>query len=189
MNNYLLAGVGGQGTVVASKLLAQCAIARGETVHTAETIGMAQRGGCVVSHVRIGGTASPLIPAHCADTILGFEPAEAVRTLQFLRPGGAMVVSPIAVKPVTDALAAVSYDGAAMIEFLKAQDIQLVVPDMARVIEECGTAKVLNVALLAVAAREKVIDFSLEELAEAVRVSLNPKFLDLNLRAIQVAAE
>mgnify|MGYP003254055810 CR=1 FL=1 len=60
--DILLCGVGGQGTVLASKLLAQCAINRGLGAHTAETIGMAQRGGCVVSHVRIGAAASPLIP-------------------------------------------------------------------------------------------------------------------------------
>ena len=73
--NILLCGVGGQGTVLASKLLAQCAINRGLGAHTAETIGMAQRGGCVVSHVRIGAAASPLIPEHAADLILAFEPA------------------------------------------------------------------------------------------------------------------
>ena len=82
--NILLSGVGGQGTVLASKLLARCAIARGEAAHTAETIGMAQRGGCVTSHVRIGKCFSPMIPKGCADAIIAFEPAEAVRCLDFL---------------------------------------------------------------------------------------------------------
>ena len=80
--NCILAGVGGQGTVLASKLIAQAGLSSGQMVRTAETIGMAQRGGCVVSHVRIGDAASPLIPERCADLILAFEPAEAVRCLR-----------------------------------------------------------------------------------------------------------
>ena len=103
--DILLAGVGGQGTVLASKILARCAIARGETAHTAETIGMAQRGGCVTSHVRIGNASAPLIARGCADTIIAFEPAEAVRALPYLKKGGAVIVNTAAVKPVTDTLA------------------------------------------------------------------------------------
>ena len=80
--NILLCGVGGQGIVLASKLIAQAAIADGLCARTAETIGMAQRGGCVVSHVRIGKEVwSPLVSRGGADFILSFEPAEAVRNL------------------------------------------------------------------------------------------------------------
>ena len=82
--NILLCGVGGQGTVLASKLLAATAGAADLTVHSAETIGMAQRGGPVTSHVRIGADAfSPLIPKGSADLIIAFEPAEAVRNLDY----------------------------------------------------------------------------------------------------------
>ena len=89
MYNILLSGVGGQGTVLASKLIAAAALAKGLTVHTAETIGMAQRGGCVVSHVRIGENVySPLIPKGTADVIIAFEPAEAVRVASYLKKGG-----------------------------------------------------------------------------------------------------
>ena len=89
MINIILCGVGGQGTVLASKILASAAGARGESAHTAETIGMAQRGGSVVSHVRIGEDAySPLIAKGCADTIIAFEPAEAVRAFPYLKKGG-----------------------------------------------------------------------------------------------------
>ncbi len=78
--NCLLAGVGGQGTVLASRVLAQTAISRELPACTAETIGMAQRGGCVISQVRIGTTdCGPIIPLHQADLLLGFEPAEALR--------------------------------------------------------------------------------------------------------------
>ena len=80
--NVLLCGVGGQGTVLASRLIALAAMEKGMEARGAETIGMAQRGGSVVSHVRIGGEIySPMIPHKGADVMIGFEPAEAVRCL------------------------------------------------------------------------------------------------------------
>ena len=83
--DILICGVGGQGTVLASKLIASAAMNLGNVVHSAETIGMAQRGGSVTSHIRIGNTASsPLIPMGSADLILAFEPSEAVRNLAYL---------------------------------------------------------------------------------------------------------
>ena len=106
MIDILLAGVGGQGTVLAAKVLAQAAQNKGWQVRTAETIGMAQRGGSVVSHVRIGeGAYSPLIAKGCADAIIAFEPAEAVRAFPYLKKGGSVTVSSSPVKPVTDSLA------------------------------------------------------------------------------------
>ena len=84
--DIVICGVGGQGTVLASKILASAAMECGEVVHSAETIGMAQRGGSVTSHVRIGDHAySPLVPHGSADMILAFEPAEAVRNLVYLK--------------------------------------------------------------------------------------------------------
>lgn len=92
--NILLCGVGGQGTVLASKLIAYAAMKQGLAVRTSETIGMAQRGGCVVSHVRIGRMIdSPLVPRGSADLLLGFEPGETVRCLPYLRQGGTVIVS------------------------------------------------------------------------------------------------
>ena len=93
MKSFILAGVGGQGTVLASKLLAFAAMEQGLAVRTAETIGMAQRGGSVVSHVRVGASHSPMVPLGGADAVIGFEPAEAVRALPYLKKGGAAVVS------------------------------------------------------------------------------------------------
>ena len=84
--NILICGVGGQGTVLAAKVLSQAAISGGEHVLSAETIGMAQRGGSVTSHVRIGeGIFSPLIPKGQADIIISFEAAEAVRNIEYLK--------------------------------------------------------------------------------------------------------
>ena len=188
MKNILLAGVGGQGTVLASRLIAGAAIARGDIAHTAETIGMAQRGGCVVSHVRIGEDAhAPLIPKGCADTLIGFEPAEAVRALPYLKEGGTVVVSSAALKPVTDALADSGYEGGDMIAFLKKQPVRLVVVDGEEVTKTCG-AKALNIALLGAAAAVGAIGVSPEELRAAVE-RLNPRFREGNLRALAMGEE
>lgn len=105
MTNVLISGVGGQGTVLASKLIAAAAMAKELDVRTTETIGMAQRGGSVVSHVRIGQNInSPLIPQRAAHAVIGFEPAEAVRVLPYLSADGLMIVCDKAMKPVTSSL-------------------------------------------------------------------------------------
>lgn len=189
MLNILFSGVGGQGTVLASKIVAKSAIARGLPAHTAETIGMAQRGGCVVSHVRIGeGVCSPLIPKGEADVIIGFEPAEAARALPYLKKGGRVVVCDTAVKPVTDALSKTSYDAARMIDYLRAQDIQLIVLDGAAVLSACGTAKVLNVALLGAAAAAGAIGMTPADLCQVVETTLSAKFREINLKALSLGA-
>lgn len=110
--DVLICGVGGQGTVLASKLLAAAAMEEGNKVHSAETIGMAQRGGSVTSHVRIGDRAySPLIPSGGADMIMAFEPSEAVRNLSYLKQDGVVIVNSVPVKPTTESLNDTGYDG------------------------------------------------------------------------------
>ena len=87
--NILLCGVGGQGTVLASKLIAQAAMNKNIPVMSAETIGMAQKGGSVVSYIRLGDNLyTPMIAKKEADIIVGFEPAEAVRMMPYLKDGG-----------------------------------------------------------------------------------------------------
>ena len=149
--NVILAGVGGQGAVLASKLLARAAMGRGLPVKTAETIGMAQRGGSVFSHVRMGeGTHSPLIGRGRADAIVAFEPAEAVRQLPFLRPGGMVVTSDVPVVPVSAATGGPAYDLPAIMSYLQERvgEKDLVVVDAAAAADALGTAKALNVVLL-----------------------------------------
>ena len=187
--NIMLAGVGGQGTVLASKLIAQSAMNHGQNARTAETIGMAQRGGCVVSHVRIGAAASPLIPEHAADLILAFEPAEAVRCLPYLREGGTVVVSSKAIKPVTASLSGSDYNGAEMLAFLKQQVEKLIVVDGEGICAQCGSAKVLNVALLGAAAASGVLGLTLEQLLETIRQRIPERFLDSNLKALSAGAK
>jgi indolepyruvate ferredoxin oxidoreductase beta subunit len=186
--DILLAGVGGQGTVLASKLIARCAIARGEQAHTAETIGMAQRGGCVTSHVRVGEASSPLIPKGTADAIIAFEPAEAVRALPYLKTGGTVIVNVAAIKPVTDTLSASGYAADQMIEYLKKIPARVVFVDAEKIARECGSAKVVNMALLGAAAETGAIRIAGAEIEQAAS-SLAPNFREANLKAIRLGAE
>ncbi len=190
MKNCMLAGVGGPGTVLASKIIAQAAMKEGLSAHTAETIGMAQRGGCVVSHVRIGEDAfSPLIPKGTADVVIGFEPAEAVRCLPYLKEGGAMVVSTKAVQPVTASLSGCSYDAQGMLAFLKERVNRLILVDGEEVCRQCGSAKVLNVALLGAAAKAGVLPMTLKQIEDTIREKLPERFLSMNLKALAAGAE
>ena len=189
MFNILLCGVGGQGTVLASKMLANCAVNRGETAHTAETIGMAQRGGSVVSHVRIGSDAfSPLIPKGCADTVIAFEPAECVRVLPYLKNGGRILVNTLPVKPTTDTLAKTSYDAQQMLAFLKEQGVDHRPVDGAAIIRALGGAKSLNVALLGAASAMGMVPCSLDEMETVIRTAMKPQFCEQNLKALRLGA-
>jgi len=190
MINCILAGVGGQGTVLASKMMAQCAMNKGLEVRTAETIGMAQRGGCVVSHVRMGEEIhSPLIPLRSADVLIGFEPAEAVRSLPYLKEAGIVVVSRKAIKPVTDSLSNTDYDGDEMLKYLGSQVVHLIVVDTEAIFAECGTLKVLNIALLGAAVSAGVLGFTLEEMENTIHQKLPLKFIEMNLKALRVGAK
>ena len=117
--DIVIAGVGGQGTVLASKLLAHAARGAGLPVRTAETIGMAQRGGSVLGHVRIGACESPLVPRSHATLLIGFEPAETVRALPYLRSGGMVVTAIHPIEPVHATLRDASYDGSAELSYLR----------------------------------------------------------------------
>ncbi|MDO4807674.1 MAG: indolepyruvate oxidoreductase subunit beta [Coriobacteriales bacterium] len=187
-DNIILCGVGGQGTVLASKLLAAAAMDKGLPVKTAETIGMAQRGGSVFSHVRIGeGVAGPLIGRGRADLILAFEPAEAVRQLGFLREGGTVVVSNRAIVPVSATVGGPAYDVAAIMDHLHATVPNLVVVDARQAEQDLGSAKCLNVVLLGAAVRGGALQLTPEDIERAIKRLVPPKFLDLNLRALRYA--
>ena len=185
----LLCGVGGQGTVLASRLIAASAMQKGQMARTAETIGMAQRGGCVVSHVRIGEEiASPLIPKGKADVLIGFEPAEAVRNLSYLKKDGIVIVNSKAVAPVTASLSKSVYTGEEMLDFLKAQPVKLIVADGDAICRECGSSKVLNIALLGAAVATGELGISLTELEEAVKTRTKPQFFTMNQKAMHAGA-
>jgi indolepyruvate ferredoxin oxidoreductase beta subunit len=168
--NIILCGVGGQGTILASRLIATAAMDKDIPIKTAETIGMAQRGGSVFSHLRLGkGTNSPLIGRGEVDLIIGFEPGETVRQLPFLKKGGTVVVSSRPVMPVSAMIGQSSYDAPQMIEYLKANVENLVIVDADKAAEDLGSAKTLNVVLLGAALRSGELGLSEEDLIGAIR--------------------
>ena len=194
MLNVMLTGVGGQGTVLAAKVLAQAAQEKGWQVRTAETIGMAQRGGSVVSHVRMGNAgeqvSAPLIARGTADLIVAFEPAEGARVLPFLSTHGKLVTATTAIQPVTASLGDNPYSGARVIGqladvFAKAPERFTVVPDLA-LLNRVGSRKALNTVLLASAIAARTLPLSIDDLREAIRVCVKPAFVDLNLKAIDI---
>ena len=187
--NCLLCGVGGQGVVLASKLISYAALDKGMFVRTTETIGMAQRGGSVVSHVRMGEEIhSPMIPKGQADVILAFEPAEAVRSLPYLREGGMLIVNRKAVKPVTATLGGGQYDGHEMLDFLKKKVDNLLIMDGEAVCRQAGSAKVLNVALLGAAAASGALDISIPDMEVEIKKKVKPQFVELNQKALALGA-
>ncbi len=183
--SIILCGVGGQGTILASRLIADAALRRAIPVRTAETIGMAQRGGSVFSHIRLGeGAQSPLIARGGADLIIGFEPGETVRQLPFLRPGGTVVTGIRPVMPVSASIGQSAYDAAALLGYLRANVANLTVVDGDCAAAELGSAKTLNVVLLGAALRTGALGLDAADLEAAVREKVPSKFLDLNLRAL-----
>lgn len=192
MRNVLLAGVGGQGTVLAAKVLAQAAQEKGWQVRTAETIGMAQRGGNVVSHVRMGEGGeevfAPLVAQGTADLIVAFEPAEAARVLPYLAPDGVLITATTAVQPVTAALSERPYRAADIVAHLEAQLANtpaiFVAVDDAALTNRIGSRKVLNTVLLASALAAGHIPLDLNDLRRAIKACVKSRFVDLNLAAI-----
>ena len=183
--NIILCGVGGQGTILASKLIARAAMDRNIPVKTAETIGMAQRGGSVFSHVRLGaGVASPLLARGTADLILAFEPAEAVRQLPYLRPGGCIVTSTRPVVPVSAMTGGPAYDLDGILGYLRERVANLVLVDADAAAAELGSAKCLNVVLLGAAARSGELGLATADLARAMRALLPERLWELNERAL-----
>ena len=184
-NNIILCGVGGQGTVLASRLISSAAMSLDIPVLSAETIGMAQRGGSVFSHLRMGESLfCPMIALREADLIVAFEPGEAVRLLPYLRPGGSMVVSARPVMPVTAALADTGYRAETRLGYLSARVSRLTVVDAEKALEAVGSPKVLNLILLGAALRSGALGLEAEDLKDAVRRLIPEKFHELNFRAL-----
>lgn len=205
MINVIIAGVGGQGTVLAAKMLAVAAATKGWNVRTAETIGMAQRGGSVVSHVRIGNNGedihAPLVTKGTADLIIAFEPGEAARAISYLARSGTIVMATTPIEPVSATISVADYDVDGIIENIqltlynamvrniaqeKSNQAKLfTVDDMALTDALGGNRKVLNSAMLAEAVRAGALPFTMEELCAAVSACVKPKYADMNIAAIQ----
>jgi indolepyruvate ferredoxin oxidoreductase beta subunit len=196
--NCLITGVGGQGTVLMARLIGNAAILKGADVLGAETIGMAQRGGSVVSHIRVGeGPRSPLIPPGRADLVIAFEPAEAVRVLPYLAPAGRLLALDRGVAPVTSSLAPdkdggakAGYDPSAMTAYLR-QTLgdRLSLIDGEGLIRRLGSARAINVALLGAAVKLGLLPFTAAEIGEVIKTKLPQKFVEMNLAALETGQE
>ncbi len=190
VKSCLLCGVGGQGTVLASRIIAAAAMAKGLRARTAETIGMAQRGGSVVSHVRIGEEiASSMIPFGTADVMIGFEPGEAAANIKYLKEDGVLIVSNKQVKPVTASLGQSAYDGDECIAWLKDHVSRCIVIDPDEIIEACGSPKVLNVAMTGALAETGAMGLGIEDMEEALKIRMKPKLIEMNRKALHMGAQ
>ena len=188
-NDILLCGVGGQGTVLASKLIAAAAMAKGIRVHSAETIGMAQRGGSVTSHIRIGDKASsPLIPLGCADILIAFEPSEAVRNLKFLKKDGIVIVNTVPVRPTTESLHPTGYDGTEMVEYLKKKCTCITV-NAEELCRPLGSSKFFNVAVLGVLIASGRLAIDADTMKEEIKKRVPERFIDINLKAFEIGGD
>jgi indolepyruvate ferredoxin oxidoreductase beta subunit len=198
--DIVIVGVGGQGTVLASRLIAQAAIDEGAEVRTAETIGMAQRGGSVLGYVRLtagdsSAPLSPLVGPGQADLLLAFEPAEAARNLALLAPGGSLIAATKPIVPLTAQQArdpSQAYDQEGILAWLASHSLsrggayQVQLVDAQAIMDSLGSNRVLNVILLGVALALGVLGIGEESLRQAMQALIKPGYLDLNQRALDV---
>ena len=184
-NNILLCGVGGQGIVLTSKLLAAAAMAKNIPVMSAETIGMAQKGGSVFSFLRMGDELyCPMFPKGTADLLIGFEPAEAVRMLPYLKPDGIVILNTHPIQPVTATLSGKAYDAEAMIAYLQRHAKQVTLLDGEAACREIGSPKVLNMVMLGAILRSQVLPLTLSDVQAAMERTVKPQFRELNRKAL-----
>lgn len=183
--NIIMCGVGGQGTILASRLIAAAAMKEGLEVHAAETIGMAQRGGSVFTHIRLGEQAhAAQIGKGRADLLIGFEPAEAVRMLGFLKKEGKAIVSMQPIRPVSAMLGMSPYPEEEILSFLKEKVSGLTLVDSVRAAKDLGSSRCLNVVLLGAALRSGALGLDEEHILCALQERLPEKLHALNERAL-----
>jgi len=181
--SIMIVGVGGQGTLLASLILGNVALAEGYDVKVSEVHGMSQRGGSVVTYVKYGDeVASPIIDKNGADIILAFEKLEAVRALPFLKNGGKIIVNTQQIDPMPVITGACEYPEN-LIEYLS-ERADVTSLDALSLATEAGTSKAVNVVLIGVLA--KAGNIAKEKWIEALKATVPAKFLELNLRAFEL---
>jgi indolepyruvate ferredoxin oxidoreductase beta subunit len=184
--DVLMVGVGGQGTILASKVLAAAARAAGYDVKMSEIHGMAQRGGSVVTQVRLGEKVhSPLISEGEADVILAFEQLEALRWLPYLKPGGTIIINNQRIYPVPVLAGAAEYPEN-IIGKIRERVTSVLVLDALQKAIECGNAKAANVVLLGALAKQLPIEEKIWR--EALAATVPPRFLEVNQKAFNEGA-
>lgn len=182
MFNIVIVGVGGQGTLLASKILGVLAMNNGYDVRVSEVHGMSQRGGSVVTYVRISNDQpiySSIVEQGQADVVLAFENLEAVRALPYMKKDGTMIINTQEILPMPVITGAAQYP-ANCLERARGE-VKTIELNAVEIAHECGTYKASNVVLLGVLA--KTMPFSAEEWKKAVTSCVKPKFLDVNLMA------
>lgn len=185
----VVAGVGGQGTLLASRLLAEAAIKAGLHVKIGETYGMAQRGGPVMGHIQIGGeTNNPQIRKGEADVLIGFEPAEAVRRgITYLKKDGLALINTRKTAPVEVVSGMVPYpDMGKMINLLKHVTENIHLFDATGIAEEAGDPITTNIVMLGAIVESGLLPYSEEIVIETLKDSLRPQFFEMNLRAFEL---
>ena len=179
--NIMIVGVGGQGTLLTSRILGGLALAGGYDVKLSEVHGMAQRGGSVVTYVRYGeNVAEPIVEEGQADVIIAFEKLEALRYAHFLKKDGALIVNDWRIDPMPVVIGAAQYpDG--VLDKVRSTGAKVIEVDALRLADQAGSSKAVNVVLIGRLARQ--MDFAQEVWLDAIRETVPPKFLEMNLKA------
>ena len=183
--NIMIVGVGGQGTLLASKLLGHVLLEQGYDVKVSEVHGMSQRGGSVVTYVRFGEKVySPVIDKGEADIIVSFEKLEAARWLEYLKPGGQIITNTQEIEPMPVITGAAEYPDS-LVEKMQAAGAKVDAKDFLAIAESAGSAKAVNIALLG-RLSNYFPEISDEEWQKAIEVCVPQKFLELNRKAFEM---
>ena len=179
----MIVGVGGQGTLLASRILGNTVINEGYDVKVSEVHGMSQRGGSVVTYVKYGDKVySPIIGKGEADIILAFEMLEAYRAMPYLKEGGKLIVNTQEIDPMPVITGAASYPENIGEKLAEKVDVSLV--DALSLANEAGNFKAVNVVLIGVMA--KSTDIPYEKWVNTIKTTVPEKFLDVNLKAFDL---
>lgn len=182
--NIMIVGVGGQGTLLASKMLGYVLLQQGYDVKVSEVHGMSQRGGSVVTYVRYSKKVySPVIDKGEADVIISFEKLEAARWLEFLKKDGTIITNTQEVEPMPVITGAAAYPEN-LIEKMQAAGAKVDAKDFLSIAQEAGSAKAVNIALMG-RLSTYFPEISDEQWQDAIEKIVPPKFLDLNRKAFE----
>lgn len=181
--NIMIVGVGGQGTLLASRILGNTVIGEGYDVKVSEVHGMSQRGGSVVTYVKYGDKVySPIIDKGEADIILAFEMLEAYRALPFLKKGGKIIVNNQQIDPMPVITGAAQYP--AEIEQKISGCCDAIFVDALKLAREAGNTKAVNVVLIGLMAKNSEIEY--KKWVETIKTTVPEKFLEVNLKAFDL---
>lgn len=185
--NIMIVGVGGQGSLLASKLLGKLLLSKGYDVKVSEVHGMSQRGGSVVTYVRFGEHVySPIIDEGEADYLVSFELLEAARWTKYLRPNGKIITNSQQINPMPVITGAAEYP-ANLTEKIRNAGLAIDAFDALQLAERAGSSKAVNLVLMGWLSGE--FDFSEEEWMRAVEASVPAKFLEMNRKAFLLGRE